>query len=130
MRTVFFSEESRIRDLSLKLKALYSIFPEEKKKHTEGKDYVYLSVAGQSRGKKLSHCIIEYMVKKYTKNLKIKKKVKPHTFRHSNATSLLSKGAEMRMVQILLGHRSITTTQMYTHLSEGVLRQTAQLLYR
>ncbi len=127
---MFFSEESKIRELSLKLKALYTIFPEEKKKCVEVKDYVYLSVAGQSRGKQLHHNIIQNMVKKYSKKLKIKKKVKPHTFRHSNATSLLSKGAEMRMVQVLLGHRSITTTQMYTHLSDEILRRTAQLLYR
>ncbi|OGL85804.1 hypothetical protein A3I40_02675 [Candidatus Uhrbacteria bacterium RIFCSPLOWO2_02_FULL_48_12] len=66
---------------------------------------------------------IERTVKKYAKVAGITKKVSPHTLRHSYATDLLQGGADIRSVQALLGHASITTTQVYTHITDPHLRE-------
>jgi site-specific recombinase XerD len=71
---------------------------------------------------------IEEIVKHYAKMGGIEKKVTPHTLRHSFATSLIKKGADIRSVQTLLGHASITTTQIYTHVDDRFLKQVHELL--
>ena len=71
---------------------------------------------------------MEGLVKKNSKLVGIKKKVTPHTLRHSFATTLLKKGADIRSVQTLLGHSSITTTQIYTHVDDRFLRGVHDLL--
>ena len=75
-------------------------------------------------GKKLSRISIFNMVKKYTLTAGIKKDISPHTFRHSFATHLVEGGANLRAVQEMLGHESITTTEIYTHLDSNFLRDT------
>jgi len=67
---------------------------------------------------------VERIVKKYAKEAGITKNVSPHTFRHSFATDLLIGGADIRSVQSMLGHSSITTTQIYTHVTDQHLRET------
>ncbi|MGB9677609.1 MAG: tyrosine recombinase XerC [Candidatus Ratteibacteria bacterium] len=74
-------------------------------------------------GKKLTERSIERIVKKYTLISGINKRVTPHTIRHTFATHLLDKGADLRTVQELLGHERITTTQIYTHLTVEKLKE-------
>ncbi|WP_291783775.1 site-specific tyrosine recombinase XerD [Cecembia sp.] len=75
------------------------------------------------RGKKLSRVMIFLIIKKQAEAIGLKKNVSPHTFRHSFATHLIEGGADLRAVQEMLGHESITTTEIYTHLDRDYLRQ-------
>jgi integrase/recombinase XerD len=76
------------------------------------------------RGAKLSRVMIFYIIKELAKQAGIKKTISPHTFRHSFATHLVEGGADLRAVQEMLGHESITTTEIYTHLNREFLRNT------
>jgi integrase/recombinase XerD len=79
-----------------------------------------------SRGTKLSRVMIFLIIKELVKKAGIKKTVSPHTFRHSFATHLVEGGADLRAVQEMLGHESITTTEIYTHLDREYLRKTLE----
>ena len=68
------------------------------------------------RGKQLTRAMIFTLVKQLVEKAEIKKTVSPHTFRHSFATHLLENGADLRAIQMMLGHESITTTEVYTHI--------------
>jgi len=74
-------------------------------------------------GGQLSRVMIFTIVKNFVKSAGINKKVSPHTFRHSFATHLVEGGADLRVVQEMLGHVNITTTEIYTHLNQDYLRQ-------
>jgi len=76
------------------------------------------------RGQGLSRVMIFYIIKEMVLKAGIKKTVSPHTFRHSFATHLVEGGADLRAVQEMLGHESITTTEIYTHLDRDYLRDT------
>ena len=78
------------------------------------------------RGGKLSRIMIFYIIKDLAKKAGINKNISPHTFRHSFATHLVEGGADLRAVQEMLGHESITTTEIYTHLDRDFLRSTLQ----
>jgi len=78
------------------------------------------------RGTKLSRVMIFYIIKDLVLKAGIKKTVSPHTFRHSFATHLVEGGADLRAVQEMLGHESITTTEIYTHLDREFLRKTLE----
>lgn len=75
-----------------------------------------------SRGAGMSRIIVFIIIKELTEKAGIRKKISPHTFRHSFATHLLQNGADLRYIQEMLGHSSITTTEIYTHLKNEELR--------
>ena len=83
-------------------------------------DIVFLN----RRGKRLTRVMIFLIIKDLVKKAGIKKNISPHTFRHSFATHLVEGGADLRAVQTMLGHESITTTEIYTHLDRDYLRET------
>jgi len=76
------------------------------------------------RGKGLTRVMVFYIIKKAAERAGIKKNVSPHTFRHSFATHMVEGGADLRAVQDMLGHESILTTEIYTHLDTNFLRET------
>ncbi|WP_298366659.1 site-specific tyrosine recombinase XerD [uncultured Lutibacter sp.] len=75
------------------------------------------------RGKKLTRVMIFTIVKNLAIKTGLKKKISPHTFRHSFATHLLERGADLRAIQQMLGHESITTTEIYMHLDKSFLKE-------
>ena len=81
-------------------------------------DFVFLN----NRGAKLTRVMIFLIIQKLSEIIGLKKKISPHTFRHSFATHLIEGGADLRAVQEMLGHESITTTEIYTHLDKDYLR--------
>jgi integrase/recombinase XerD len=85
-------------------------------------DIVFLN----RRGTKLSRIMIFLIIKDLAKKAGLTKIISPHTFRHSFATHLVEGGADLRAVQEMLGHESITTTQIYTHLDREFLRKTLE----
>ncbi|MCD4730755.1 MAG: site-specific tyrosine recombinase XerD [Bacteroidales bacterium] len=76
------------------------------------------------RGKKLTRVMVFIIIKDLAQKIGLKKSISPHTFRHSFATHLVEGGADLRAVQAMLGHESITTTEIYTHLDREYLRST------
>ncbi|MDB5206426.1 MAG: xerD [Flavisolibacter sp.] len=89
---------------------------------TGEEDIVFLN----RRGKRLTRVMIFIIIKDLVKKAAIKKTISPHTFRHSFATHLVEGGADLRAVQEMLGHESITTTEIYTHLDREFLRKTLE----
>jgi integrase/recombinase XerD len=85
-------------------------------------DFLFLN----KRGKHLSRVMIFYIIRDLAGKAGITKHMSPHTFRHSFATHLVEGGADLRAVQEMLGHESITTTEIYTHLDRDFLRDTLQ----
>jgi integrase/recombinase XerD len=75
------------------------------------------------RGKNLTRAMIFTIVKNLAKKANFSKSISPHTFRHSFATHLLENGADLRTIQQLLGHESITTTEIYMHLDNKYLSE-------
>ncbi len=83
-------------------------------------DYIFLN----NRGNPISRIMVFIIIKQLAQVAGIKKNISPHTFRHSFATHLVEGGADLRAVQEMLGHESITTTEIYTHLNRDYLRDT------
>ncbi len=98
----------------------YSRKPEEAKPGHE--DYLFLN----RRGRKLTRNMIFIIIKKLLKQSGIQKNISPHSLRHSFATHLLENGADLRSIQLMLGHESITTTEIYLHIDRKKLHETLE----
>lgn len=81
------------------------------------------------RGSQLTRVMVFTIIKDLAKKANIRKKISPHTFRHSFATHMIERGADLRAVQQMLGHESITTTEIYTHLDREFLRETIDMYH-
>ena len=110
-RITFFSENSK--------KWLEKYIEEKKRKYSNySKDVVFTN----SRGEKLTTRSLRRLIADYAKKAGLQKEVTPHVFRHTFATELLNNGVDIRYLQELLGHSSISTTQVYTHVSKALLK--------
>lgn len=98
------------------------IYLQEVRNHVKiqknSEDFVFLN----NRGKPLTRVMVFLIVKQLAEKISLQKLISPHTFRHSFATHLIEGGADLRAVQEMLGHESITTTEIYTHLDSDFLR--------
>ena len=114
--------KQRLVPMGIIAKKYLNIYIEEvrtnQKIHTEFKDVLFLN----RNGKGLTRQMIFTLIRTLAIKAGIKKKIGPHTFRHSFATHLLENEADLRSIQILMGHENITTTEMYTHLDTHHLR--------
>jgi site-specific recombinase XerD len=118
VRVVFISDDARMA------------VKEYLKKRNDMSDALFVNIVKTPKGKtgkmpsRLTPRSIERIIKNYGLKAGISKKVTPHVIRHSFATDLLSNGADLRSVQMLLGHANIATTQIYTHVTDKALRDT------
>ncbi|MCE2963038.1 MAG: site-specific tyrosine recombinase XerD [Sphingobacteriales bacterium] len=107
------------------LKIYLDNYRKKKSVAEEHKDFVFLNL----KGTPLSRISVFNMIKKQASLIGLRKNISPHTFRHSFATHLVEGGADLRAVQEMLGHVSITTTEIYTHLDNQFLRKTIELYH-
>jgi len=129
------ADEFSIRGKGEKVRVVF-ISPEARtavksylKKRNDMEDAMFVNIvrdAAKTAPTRLTSRSIERIVKHYAIKAGISKKVTPHVIRHSFATDLLSNGADIRSVQMLLGHANIATTQIYTHITDKGLRETHQ----
>ena len=110
-RITFFSETAR--------KWLEKYLSDKKKEYG---NYSRETVFTNNRGEKLTTRSLRRLISNYTQKAGIQKEITPHVFRHSFATELLNNGVDIRYLQELLGHSSISTTQVYTHVSKALLK--------
>lgn len=123
LRIIGKGEKERLVPIGKSALKYIAIYIEEIRNHlkiSQGfENYVFLN----RRGKSLTRVMVFIIIKDLVKITGIDKKVSPHTFRHSFATHLVEGGADLRAVQEMLGHESITTTEIYTHLDREYLKQ-------
>ena len=100
-----------------------NIYKDEVRNHQDIKPEATDTLFLNRRGNRLTRAMIFTIVKRLTEAAGIRKKISPHTFRHSFATHLLENGADLRAIQQMLGHESITTTEVYVHVDRTHLRQ-------
>lgn len=120
LRVIGKGNKERITFFSENAKKWLKLYLEEKKAKYENYDKNVVFV--NSRGQKLTDRSLRRLISEYAKKAQIQKEVTPHVFRHSFATELLNNGVDIRYLQELLGHSSIATTQVYTHVSKGLLK--------
>jgi site-specific recombinase XerD len=98
-------------------------------KRTDKDPALFINLSKNSKFKRLSPRGVEKIIKYYAKKAGILKKITPHTLRHQFATDLLMAGADLRAIQLLLGHKNLQTTQIYTHLTNKELKEIHQAFH-
>lgn len=119
LRVIGKGSKERLIPFGEKAKNFINIYLNKRKPHVELKENIFIS----RLGKKLSRVEFWRQLKNIAKKAGINKNITPHTLRHSFASHLLAGGADIRFVQEMLGHSSISTTQIYTHLDKDKLKQ-------
>ena len=123
VRVVGKGNKERLVPLSERVQLEISAYQESMRSKLDIQDgnenYVFLN----RRGKKLTRVMVFIIVKDLAAKINLKKSISPHTFRHSFATHLIEGGANLRAIQEMLGHESIITTEIYTHLDQSFLKE-------
>lgn len=123
IRVIGKGNKQRLVPVSPSVKKEIELYAKSVRNHQKIKpgneSYVFLN----RRGAKLTRVMIFTIIKNLAEKIGLQKKVSPHTFRHSFATHLLEGGANLRAIQEMLGHESITTTEIYTHLDQQFLKE-------
>ena len=122
IRVIGKGDKQRIVPVSSTARDRIQRYLEERRSVRTGEEIVFLN----NRGGQLTRVMVFTILKQATRRAGIEKRISPHTFRHSFATHLLEGGASIRQVQEMLGHESILTTEIYTHLDREHLRRTVE----
>lgn len=125
IRVVGKGNKQRLVPINATARERIMIYLDDRRERYRGnEDTLFLN----NRGRKLTRIMIFTIIRETVKRTGIEKQVSPHTFRHSFATHLLAGGASIRQIQEMLGHESISTTEIYTHLDAERLRSTVEKL--
>lgn len=122
VRVIGKGDKQRLVPISTMARDRIQLYLEHRRPWRAGEEVVFLN----NRGRKLTRVMVFTVIKQAAARAGIEKRISPHTFRHSFATHLLEGGASIRQVQEMLGHESILTTEIYTHLDNEHLRQTVE----
>ncbi|MGM0530228.1 MAG: site-specific tyrosine recombinase XerD [Bacteroidota bacterium] len=123
VRVIGKGNKERLTPVSQKAIKEINLYLEDRKKLNIDKNYEDILFLNR-RGKQLTRVMVFLIIKKLAEKANITKNISPHTFRHSFASHLIEGGADLRAIQEMLGHESITTTETYTHLDREYLRTT------
>jgi integrase/recombinase XerD len=124
IRVIGKGDKERLVPIGSEAKKYIELYIQEVRVHATVKKSADQIIFLNRNGGGLSRVMVFYIIKKASAEAGIRKTVSPHTFRHSFATHLVEGGADLRAVQEMLGHASITTTEIYTHLDQSYLKDT------
>ena len=126
IRVIGKGDKQRFVPINIETQKLILIYLNQVRNHIRPQKGFEDTIFLNRRGKQLTRNMIFLIIKDLTEKAGIKKKVSPHTFRHSFATHLLENGADLRSIQQMLGHESITTTEIYMHLDKSFLKEVVE----
>ncbi len=126
IRVIGKGNKQRFVPINAETQKLIHIYIKQVRNHMKPQKGFEDTIFLNRRGKQLTRNMIFVIIKDLTEKAGIKKKVSPHTFRHSFATHLLENGADLRSIQQMLGHESITTTEIYMHLDKTFLKEVVE----
>ena len=126
IRVIGKGDKQRFIPINLETQNLIDTYIEYIRCHTSPQKGFEDTLFLNRNGKKLTRVMIFTIIKNLTEKIGLKKKISPHTFRHSFATHLLERGADLRAIQQMLGHESITTTEIYMHLDKNFLKDVVE----